>query len=176
MTPTCNVLVLCTGNSARSLLAESLFIHRSQGRVHAFSAGSKPRGEPHPLAIALLKARGHETKYLRSKSWHEFAVPGAPMMDLVVTVCDSAAGESCPLWPGAPLKTHWGIPDPAAATGSEADQRSAFELAYKRLDARVGAFLALPFETMAISALQRELARIGHLEGATALATGTGKA
>ncbi len=172
MTSSCNVLVLCTGNSARSLLAESLFIHKGGGRVHAFSAGSKPNGQPHPMAISLLEARGHDVKYLRSKSWHEFAVPGAPTMDLVVTVCDSAAGESCPLWPGSPLKAHWGIPDPAAVTGGEAAQRAAFALAYQHLETRIGAFLALPFEIMAISALQRELGTIRRLDGASALAAG----
>ncbi len=167
MTHSCNVLVLCTGNSARSLLAEALLNDRSKGRVWAYSAGSKPRGEPHPLAVGLLLARGHECGYLRSKSWDEFSAPGAPVMDLVVTVCDSAAGESCPLWPGAPLRAHWGIPDPAAVEGTDAERRAAFEVAYRQLAARVDAFLALPFETMAVGALQQALAAIGKLQGAT---------
>jgi len=165
-----NVLVLCTGNSARSLLAEALLNDRSSGRIRAWSAGSRPRGEPHPLALDLLAERGHATSHLRSKSWIEFASADGPRMQLVITVCDSAAGESCPLWPGTPLKAHWGIPDPAAASGSDAERRAAFVVAYDQLAARVDALLALPFETLEDAVLARELKRIGAFPGATSLA------
>jgi protein-tyrosine-phosphatase len=162
-----NVLVLCTGNSARSLLAESILNVEGRGRLRAFSAGSRPKGEPHPLAIELLNARGHDVSGLRSKSWDEFAGPGAPRMDLVVTVCDDAAGESCPYWAGAPLVAHWGIADPAQAAGSESERHAAFEAAYLQLEVRVAALLALPFETMDRAALRAKLAVIGALVGAT---------
>lgn len=165
-----HVLVLCTGNSARSLLAEALLNDRSGGRIRAWSAGSKPRGEPHPLALALLAERGRATAHLRSKSWTEFAASDAPRMDVVITVCDSAAGESCPLWPGAPLKAHWGIADPAAVNGSDADCRKAFAVAYEQLAARVAALVALPFERLEPSVLTIELRRIGTLPGATSVA------
>lgn len=165
-----NVLVLCTGNSARSILAEALFGKLGSGRIAAYSAGSQPKGEPNPFALQLLKARGYDVSGFRSKSWNEFAGAGAPEMHLVVTVCDAAAGESCPLWPGAPLKVHWGIEDPAAMTGSDDDKRAAFEEAYRLLGARVAAFAALPFETMTDAEIKKELQPIGAMDGATEFA------
>jgi arsenate reductase len=169
-----NVLVLCTGNSARSILAEALFNAKGRntdaGRpVMAFSAGSQPKGEPHPAALKLLHSKGFTTDFARSKSWEEFAAADAPQMDMIVTVCDSAASEACPVWPGHPLTIHWGIPDPAAATGTEAEIDTAFEVAYARLEARVMAFLALPFDTMPPDELKRRAAEIGNLEVAEAL-------
>jgi len=161
-----NILILCTGNSARSILAEALFNSIGKGRVRAYSAGSKPKGEPHPAAIALLQEKGFETGLFRSKSWDEFALPDAPEMDMVFTVCDAAAGESCPLWPGAPVRSHWGIEDPAVIGG--AGQRAAFEAAYDRLTGRIQAFMELPFETMPVADLKQALDEIGReSEGAT---------
>jgi arsenate reductase len=136
-----NILVLCTGNSARSILLESLLNRLGAGRVTAWSAGSRPAGRVHPASLGLLAAKGYDTAGLRSKSWDEFALPGAPKMDLVITVCGSAAGEACPIWPGAPLRAHWGVEDPAAA--AEADWPAAFEAAYAALETRARAFLAL---------------------------------
>ena len=163
------ILILCTGNAARSLLAESILNHDGRGRVTACSAGSKPKGVPHPVALEVLRARGHDVGGLSSKSWHVYGGPAAPRFDLVITVCDSAAGESCPYWPGAPLTAHWGIPDPASVTGTEVERRAAFELAYRRLEQRSTAFLALPFETLNTPELRARLADIGRLEGATDL-------
>lgn len=161
-----NILILCTGNSARSILAEALFNALGKGRVRAYSAGSKPKGEPHPAAIALLRENGFETGLFRSKSWDEFALPDAPKMDMVFTVCDSAAGKSCPLWPGAPIKAHWGIEDPAAIEGG--GQKAAFEAAFERLSTRIDAFMKLPFETMPVAELKQALNEIGReSEGAT---------
>lgn len=171
-----NVLILCTGNSARSILAEAIINRIGQGRLHAFSAGSQPKGVPNPVGIALLAERGYDVGVFRSKSWHEFAMPGAPVMDIVITVCDSAAGEACPFWPGAPVTAHWGIPDPAEDHGSPTLNRAAFELAYERLFKRAEALAALPIETMPLEALKRQLAAIGHLEGATALACSDSRA
>lgn len=165
-----NILILCTANSARSILGEALVAKLGEGRFRAFSAGSKPRGEPNPDAIALLRERGHDTSGLRSKSWDEFATPGAPRMDIVITVCDSAASESCPIWPGAPVQAHWGIPDPAGKGETAAERRAAFLKAYRLLEARIGGLCELPVESMEPKALKRALNRIGGLEGATDLA------
>ena len=146
-----NILILCTGNSARSILGEAAFNHMGAGRVTAWSAGSHPSGRPNPLALALLQREGIDTGFARSKSWDEFAAPGAPVMDIVITVCDSAAAETCPYWPGAPLQAHWGLPDPH----TEAD----FAATWAALTRRVQAFLDLP----AGADLAVELPRIGRL-------------
>ena len=137
-----NILFLCTGNSARSILAEAILNRRGAGRFAGFSAGSRPRGEVHPLALALLRDKGHDVAALRSKSWDEFAALGAPRMDRVVTVCDNAAGEACPVWPGHPAKSHWGLPDPAAVQGSDAEQRHAFAETYAALDKHIAQLVA----------------------------------
>lgn len=160
------ILVLCTGNSARSILGEALFNHLGQGRVLAFSAGSKPKGVPHPGALRLLARRGIDTGAFRSKSWDEFTAPGAPAINLAITVCGNAAGEACPVFMGSPLKAHWGLADPADVTGSEADVDAAFEETWRLLDMRVRAFLALDFAAMEPAALQSALAQIGAMEGA----------
>jgi arsenate reductase (thioredoxin) len=135
------VLILCTGNSCRSILAEALFNHLGQGRMIAFSAGSKPTGEVHPRSLALLQSKGIPTAHLRSKSWDEFVLTP---LDIVITVCDNAAGEACPVFTGAPVKAHWGLPDPAHATGTEAEIAAAFDSVYRTLEARIKAFLRLP--------------------------------
>jgi len=142
------VLFLCTGNSARSIIAESLLGRLAAGRFRAHSAGSHPKSAVHPLALRVLELAAHDTSGLRSKSWDEFAQPGAPALDFVFTVCDDAAGETCPVWPGRPITAHWGIPDPAASTGSEDEQRCAFELAFARLEHRIRLFVALPFHAL----------------------------
>lgn len=159
------VLVLCTGNSARSILGEALFALRGNGRISAYSAGSRPKGVPHPGALRLLARKGVDTAPFRSKSWDEFSAPDAPAIDLAITVCGNAAGEVCPVFSGAPLKAHWGLPDPAEVEGEEA-QDAAFEDTWRWLDMRVSALLALPFEAMDRADLARELARIGQMEGA----------
>ncbi|MGQ0611744.1 MAG: arsenate reductase ArsC [Paracoccaceae bacterium] len=155
------ILILCTGNSARSILAEAAFNLLGQGRVRAFSAGSRPTGQPHPLALALLAGKGIDTGFARSKSWDEFAGPQAPRMDLVITVCDSAAAETCPFWPGAPVRAHWGLPDPAAVTGAEAARAGAFARTWAAMERRVRALLDLPFETLDAPALKAHLDAIG---------------
>lgn len=160
-----NVLFLCTGNSARSILAEALLNREGQGRFRAFSAGSFPRGEVHPMALEILARHGFSTEGLRSKSWDEFAAPGAPMLDFVFTVCDNAAGEVCPIWPGQPMTAHWGIEDPAAVEGEE--QRAAFEQAMRFLNNRISLFLALPMESLDRISLARRLRDIGSHEGMT---------
>lgn len=160
------VLVLCTGNSARSILGEALFNHIGQGRVRAFSAGSKPKGVPHPGALRLLERRGINTTAFRSKSWDEFTAPDAPSIDLAITVCGNAAGEACPVFLGSPLKAHWGLPDPADVTGSEAEVDAAFEETWRLLEMRVRAFLALDRAALEKPALQAALAEIGTMEGA----------
>ena len=165
-----NTLILCTANSARSILAEAILNRLGEGRFQAYSAGSHPRGAPNPLALELLAALGYPTAALRSKSWDEFAAPDAPKMNLVITVCDSAAGETCPLWPGAPFKAHWGIPDPAGVPGGLAAEQAAFGQAFTRLEARMKALVALPVEAMSPNALKLRLTAIGHLDGATDLA------
>lgn len=157
------ILVLCTGNSARSLIAEALFNHLGRGRVKAFSAGSRPTGKPHPVALEVLERHGLSTLGLRSKSWDEFAQPDAPAMDVVVTVCDNAA-EACPVWPGAPVKAHWGVPDPAAVEGDHAEKLAAFEETYRLFKDQIEKVLAQPIETMPgprLQALLTELAPRG---------------
>ncbi len=161
-----SVLVLCTGNSARSILGEAMLATLGAGRIAAHSAGSKPKGAPHPGALRLLGRKGIDTAGFRSKSWDEFSMPGAPPIDLAITVCGNAAGEACPVFPGAPLKAHWGLPDPADATGDDAAVDAAFEQTWRWLELRVRALLGLPFETMDRAALAAELARIGQMEGA----------
>lgn len=163
-----SILFLCTGNSARSILAEALANHLGQGRIQAHSAGSFPKGAPHPMALAVLEERGMAGDY-RSKSWNEFAGPGAPPIDIVITVCDNAAGETCPIFPGRAVKAHWGIPDPAAVDGE--GQRAAFETAYDQMYARITALLELDLAAEPQS-LQRLLDAIGRFEGATHGATG----
>ena len=161
-----SVLVLCTGNSARSILGEAILGELGKGRIKAYSAGSKPKGVPHPGALRLLARKGIETGPFRSKSWNEFIGPDAPPIDLAITVCGNAAGEACPVFMGAPLKAHWGLPDPADETGGEAAEDAAFAQTWNWLEMRVQAFLALPFETMERAELTRELAKIGAMEGA----------
>jgi arsenate reductase (thioredoxin) len=157
-----NVLFLCTGNSARSILAEALLNKEGAGRFRAFSAGSFPKGVVHPAALTLLRELGYSTEGFRSKSWDEFAAVGAPQIDFIFTVCDDAAGEVCPIWPGNPTSAHWGIPDPAAVEGP--GQRDAFLQAYRSLEQRIGKFLALPLDQMDHGALAAELRKIGEQE------------
>jgi protein-tyrosine-phosphatase len=159
---TYNVLFLCTGNSARSILAEVLLDHWGKGRFKAYSAGSFPKGAVHPLALDLLLRLGQPTAGLRSKSWDEFAGPDAPVMDFVVTVCDQAAGEICPLWPGHPVTAHWGVPDPAAAAGSDSERQRAFRDALNILENRIKLFVALPLDKLDRMRLQREVDDIGR--------------
>lgn len=161
-----SVLMLCTGNSARSILGEAILGQLGRGRIVAHSAGSKPKGVPHPAALRLLARKGIDPAPFRSKSWDEFTVPGAPPIDLAITVCGNAAGEACPLFLGAPLKAHWGLPDPADVEGDEARVDAAFEKTWHWLEMRVRALLDLPFATMARADLAAELARIGQMEGA----------
>ena len=168
MSELCNVLFLCTGNSARSLLAEAMLNHLGERRFRAWSAGSHPKGVPHPMALDVLRTHGFPTDGLRSKSWHEFAGPDAPRIDLIITVCDNAAGETCPIWPGHPIAAHWGIEDPAAVEGE--GQRDAFEMALRYLGNRISLLLALPMESIDELALRAGLRQIGSSEGATARA------
>jgi arsenate reductase len=158
-----NVLFLCTGNSARSILAEVLIEHWGGGRFNGYSAGSFPRGTVHPLALDLLEGRRLPTRGLRSKSWDEFAGPGAPVMDFIFTICDQAGGEACPAWPGNPVTAHWGVPDPAAVVGSEADRRRAFRDAYLALENRIKIFVALPIDRLDRLALKQKVDEIGRL-------------
>ena len=158
---TYNVLFLCTGNSARSIMAEAIINRVGMGRFKGYSAGSHPRGEVHPHALDLLKNLNHDTSFARSKDWNEFAEPDAPRMDFVFTVCDAAASETCPVWPGQPMSAHWGVPDPAAATGSEAEVRLAFSEAYRMLNNRISVFVSLPLASLDRLALQRHLDAIG---------------
>jgi arsenate reductase len=161
-----NILILCTGNSARSILGEAILNHLGAGRITAFSAGSKPKGVPHPGALRLLARRGIDTAAFRSKSWNEFTTPDAPRIDIAITVCGNAAGEACPVFMGAPIKAHWGLPDPADVEGTEAEVDAAFEATWTALEARVHALLALPFETMDKRHLLDALNTIGQMEGA----------
>jgi arsenate reductase len=160
---TYNVLFLCTGNSARSILAECLLRQLGEGRFNAFSAGSFPRGEVHPLALRLLTEQHLPTVGLRSKSWNEFSAPSAPVMDFVFTVCDQAAGEVCPVWPGQPVTAHWGIPDPAAVDGSEAERMLAFREALRSLERRLKIFVSLPIVQLDRITLTRRVEAIGRL-------------
>ena len=160
-----SVLVLCTGNSARSILGEALFSRLSDGRIAAYSAGSKPKGAPHPGALRLLARRGFAADRFSSKSWNVFTGPDAPRIDLAITVCGNAAGEACLVFAGAPLRAHWGLPDPADVEGSAAEVDAAFEETARLLEMRITAFLALDTASMSAQELQQALARIGAMEG-----------
>jgi len=157
-----NVLFLCTGNSARSIMAEALLGHWGKGRLRAYSAGSFPKGAVHPLALDLLEKAHLNTSGLRSKSWDEFAKPGAPKMDFVFTVCDQAASEVCPVWPGNPVTAHWGVPDPAAVEGTDAEKSRAFRVAFQALETRIKLFTALRLEALDRLAIKREVDEIGR--------------
>lgn len=162
-----NVLFLCTGNSARSILAESILQKDGAGRFHSFSAGSQPKGTVNPLALKVLKALDYPSEGFRSKPWDEFAVDRAPVMDFVFTVCDSAAGEACPIWPGQPMTAHWGIEDPAAVEGTDIEKERAFSTAARYMKSRIGAFLSLPLEFVDRMALGSKLHGIGQMKGTT---------
>jgi arsenate reductase len=161
-----NVLFLCTGNSARSIMAEAVLNREGRGKFRAFSAGSHPKGKAHPYAIDLLRKLNFDVGGVRSKSWSEFARDDAPKLDFVFTVCDSAAAETCPVWPGQPMTAHWGIPDPAAATGNEAEVRLAFADAFRMLNNRISIFTSLPIRSLDKLALQRQLDSIGRTRDA----------
>ena len=158
---TFNILVLCTGNSARSIMAEALFNINGMGKFKAYSAGSHPNGKVNPFAIEQVAAIGYSTDHLRSKSWDEFAVPEAPVMDFILTVCDNAAGEVCPIWPGQPISAHWGFEDPAAVEGSDATKRQAFSQIFMQIAKRVQLFVSLPIATLDTIAIKREMQAIG---------------
>ncbi|MDP3262122.1 MAG: arsenate reductase ArsC [Tabrizicola sp.] len=164
MTAPFHVLFLCTGNSARSILAEAIMNREGNGRFIAHSAGSRPTGAPNPFALSLLQREGFDTGFARSKSWDEFAAPGAPKLDFVFTVCDSAAAEECPYWPGQPVSAHWGLPDPAAVQGSDAEKALAFADTYRALNRRIQAFAALPIATLDALTLKARLTEIGRSE------------
>ncbi len=157
-----NILVLCTGNSARSIMGEALFNTLGAGRFKAYSAGSHPTGRVNPFAIEQVRALGYPVENLRSKSWDEFAAPGAPKMDFVITVCDKAAGEVCPLWPGQPMTAHWGFPDPAAAEGTDDEKRAVFARTLRQMRNRVQLFLSLPVETLDSLAIEKQMRAIGR--------------
>jgi ArsR family transcriptional regulator, arsenate/arsenite/antimonite-responsive transcriptional repressor / arsenate reductase (thioredoxin) len=163
-----NVLFLCTGNTARSVLAESILRRDGAGRFNAFSAGSQPKGVVNPFALTTLADCHYPIEGFRSKNWSEFAEPGAPKMDFVFTVCDSAAGEACPHWPGQPMTAHWGIEDPAAVEGTDLDKQRAFNAAFRYLRNRIGAFISLPLKSIDSLALGTKLREIGQMEGSTA--------
>ncbi len=156
-----NVLFLCTGNSARSILAEAILNREGAGRFVAYSAGSQPKGAVHPVSLHVLKTLNYKTDFARSKNWDEFAAPGAPSLDFVFTVCDNAANEVCPVWPGQPMSAHWGIPDPAAVEGSDAEVHAAFFDAYRMLNNRISLFTALPLASIDKLSLQTKLRDIG---------------
>jgi protein-tyrosine-phosphatase len=162
-----NVLILCSGNSARSIMAEAILNKLGAGKFRAFSAGSQPKGQVHPEAISLLTKLGYDISNLRSKSWSEFARPDSPHMDFIFTVCDEAAGEACPVWPGHPISAHWGVPDPAANHGSHAEIGAVFADTYHYLHSRISVFVSLPFESLDKISLHDELHGIGGLDGAT---------
>ncbi len=162
-----NVLLLCTGNSARSIMAEGILRKEGAGRFAAFSAGSHPKGAVNPLAIKVLEFFGYPIDGYRSKPWDEFAAPGAPRLDFVFTVCDSAAGEACPVWPGQPMTAHWGIEDPAAVEGTPVQREAAFVTAFKYLRNRITVFTALPMRSISTMALQAKLREIGRMEGSS---------
>jgi arsenate reductase len=162
-----NVLFLCTGNSARSILGESILGKDGAGRFKAFSAGSQPKGQVNPFALKVLEAYGYPAAGFRSKNWDEFAQAGAPRMDIIFTVCDDAAGEACPVWPGQPATAHWGIEDPAAVTGTYIEKERAFTQAFKFMRARISLFLALPIASLDAMTLEHRLREIGRSEGAT---------
>ena len=162
-----NVLFLCTGNTARSILAEGLLRHEGAGRFRAFSAGSQPKGVVNPFALKVLAAHGCPAQGYRSKRWDEFAAPGAPQMDFIFTVCDSAAGEACPLWPGRPASAHWGVEDPAAVEGPDLLKEAAFEQAFQYLRNRIRAFASLPLDQLDAASLSARLKEIGGLPGAS---------
>ncbi|MGV6875367.1 arsenate reductase ArsC [Pseudochelatococcus sp. B33] len=162
-----NVLFLCTGNSARSIFAESILNKDGEGRFHAFSAGSHPRGDVHPLTLETLESFEYPTEGLHSKSWDEFGQPDAPVMDFVFTVCDNAAGEVCPVWPGQPMTAHWGIEDPVAVEGTDIEKRTAFVTALRYLKNRISIFAALPIESLDRTSLKAKVTEIGRIEGAT---------
>ncbi len=157
-----NVLFLCTGNSARSIIAEAIMNRSGTGRFKAWSAGSSPKDEVHPFTLDLLKRMNHPVDFARSKSWDEFAGPDAPKLDFVFTVCDNAANEVCPVWPGQPMSAHWGVPDPAAATGTDAEKRLAFADTYRMLDNRISIFTNLPLASIDRLTLQTRLDEIGQ--------------
>jgi arsenate reductase (thioredoxin) len=165
-----NVLFLCTGNSARSIMAEAILNKFGAGKFRAFSAGSHPKGLVHPETLRLLQGLGYDTSGFRSKSWSEFADPGAPLLDFVFTVCDNAAGESCPVWPGQPMTAHWGVPDPAETKGTPAEIALAFNDAYRMLFQRTGIFTSLPLRSLDQLSLQRKLREIGRSQGVPAKA------
>jgi arsenate reductase (thioredoxin) len=160
--PVYNVLFLCTGNSARSILAECILNREGKGRFSAFSAGSQPKGQVHPYALDLLKKTNYPTAGLRSKSWDEFAEPEAPQLDFVFTVCNNAANEVCPIWPGQPMTAHWGVPDPAASEGTEAERRLAFADTYRMLHNRISIFTSLPIKSLDRLSLRKHLDEIGR--------------
>jgi protein-tyrosine-phosphatase len=165
-----NVLFLCTGNSARSIIAEAILNRLGAGKFRAYSAGSHPKGQVNSHTIQLLQSLNYDTSGFRSKSWNEFARPGAPQLDFMFTVCDNAAGETCPVWPGQPMTAHWGVPDPAEAKGNDAEIALAFKDTYRMLNQRIGIFTALPLRSLDQLSLQNKLGEIGRLQGATAKA------
>jgi arsenate reductase (thioredoxin) len=164
-----NVLFLCTGNSARSIMAEAILNKLGAGKCRACSAGSQPKGQVHPATLQLLRSLGYDTSGCRSKSWDEFTATGAPEFNFVFTVCDNAAAEACPLWPGQPMTAHWGVPDPALATGTPAEVALAFKEAYRMLHQRIGIFTALPLRSLDRVTLQNKLKEIGRMSAATAI-------
>ena len=169
-----NVLFLCTGNSARSIMAEAILNRAGQGHFRAFSAGSQPKGQVHPYTLHLLRSLHYDVSGMRSKSWLEFSQPDSPQLDFVFTVCDNAAGETCPFWPGQPMTAHWGIPDPAAVVGSEAEVRFAFADALRMLTNRINIFVSLPLRKIDQLSLQKQLDAIGKTKDAVSPATAAG--